>query len=115
MPDKRRVSSIHRWETRTGCLAKMIIVYDRACKKYKVKAFEDVHNHELETPDTIHMIRSHRHVTEAHGCAISVATDASLTPSEAHGLLVIEAGGGKIWGTCWRITKHTYVREDKKI
>ena len=51
------------------------------------------------------MIRSHRHVTEAHGCAISVATDAGLTPSEAHGLLVIEAGGRQNLG---------YVLEDHK-
>ena len=83
----------------------MIITYDRACKKYKVRTFVDVHNHELETPDTIHMIRSHRHVSEAHGCAISVATDAGLTPSEAHGLLVIKARGRQNLG---------YVLEDHK-
>ena len=105
MPDKRRVNSIHRWDTRTECQSKMIIIYDRACKNYKVKTFVDVHNHELETADTIHMIRSHRHVTEAHGCAISVATDVGLTPSEAHGLLVIEAGGRQNLG---------YVLEDHK-
>ena len=59
----------------------------------------------LETPDTVHMICSYRHVTDAHESAISVATGAGLTPSEAHGLMVIEVGGRQNLG---------YILEDHK-
>ena len=91
--DSRRMNSRHRWETRSGCQARLVVAYDRELRKYKVKQFVEEHNHDLEQRETIHMLRSHRSLTESHKCAISLATHAGLTPTEAHGLMVIESGG----------------------
>ena len=87
------MNNYHRWQTRSGYQARLVITYDRELRKYKVKQFVGEHNHDLEQLGTIHMLRSHRNLTESHKCAISIATQAGLTPTEAHGLMVIESGG----------------------
>ena len=113
--NRNQANNNRRWDTRTGCLVSLIVIYDRTCKQYKVQNFVNVHNHVLETPDTVHMIRSYRQVTDAHGCAISVATDAGLTPSETHVLMVIETRGRQNLGYMLEDKKSTCVQEDKEI
>ena len=52
------------------------------------------------------MLRSYRNLTESHKCVISLATHTRLTPTEAHGVMVIESGGRENLG---------YTLEDHKI
>jgi zinc finger SWIM domain-containing protein 3 len=58
--DKRdHLTKESRAETRTGCKARMVISLDRKIEKYKVVDFVDEHNHPLQPPGYVHMIRSH--------------------------------------------------------
>ncbi|CAA0824644.1 Protein FAR1-RELATED SEQUENCE 5 [Striga hermonthica] len=103
--DKRRVGVVHRWEERTSCKAKLNVVLERSTGKYKIKEFVAEHNHELEPPETSHMLRSHRQVSRAAAAAIDLAHDAGLTPKATHHLRIREAGG---WD------KVGYILEDQK-
>ncbi|XP_038715047.1 protein FAR1-RELATED SEQUENCE 5-like [Tripterygium wilfordii] len=91
--DKRRIGSIHRWETRSQCHVKVNIALDRGSHKYKIKNFVEEHNHELEPPETCHMIRSYKEVSASYGLAIELASDSELTPRATHELLCKEAEG----------------------
>ena len=34
--DSRRINSCHRWQTTSGCQARLVVCYDRELRKYKV-------------------------------------------------------------------------------
>ncbi|XP_027173408.1 protein FAR1-RELATED SEQUENCE 7-like isoform X2 [Coffea eugenioides] len=62
--DKRdRETKRPRTETKTGCLACVIILLDRDTKMYKVTQFVAEHNHPLHIPQCVHMIPSQRRTT----------------------------------------------------
>lgn len=66
--DKRdRETKRPRAETKTGCLACVIILLDRDTKKYKVAQFVAEHNHPLHIPQCVHMIPSQRRVMITQG------------------------------------------------
>ncbi|KEH41445.1 FAR1 DNA-binding domain protein [Medicago truncatula] len=58
------------FSTITGCTTRMVISLDRKIGKYKVVDFEAQHNHLLVPPEYVHMIRSHRHISEAQASKI---------------------------------------------
>ncbi|CAJ2638775.1 unnamed protein product [Trifolium pratense] len=74
--DKRdRLIKEGRAETRTGCQARMVISLDRKVGKYKVVDFVAQHNHDLQPPGYVHMIRSHRRL---HASQVVVADESGL-------------------------------------
>ncbi|XP_038678631.1 protein FAR1-RELATED SEQUENCE 5-like [Tripterygium wilfordii] len=80
-----------------------------------MKNFVEEHNHELEPPETHHMIRSYREVSASYGLAIELASDSGLTPRATHELLCKEAGGGQNLGSSWKIKRVICDQERKKI
>ncbi|CAL8172982.1 unnamed protein product [Prunus armeniaca] len=51
--------------TRTGCKAKLAILKVKDKNKYIVVGFNEVHNHDMTTVDKVHLLRSHRNLTES--------------------------------------------------
>ncbi|XP_015384802.1 protein FAR1-RELATED SEQUENCE 5-like [Citrus sinensis] len=51
--------------TRTGCRASFRVNYDESVGKYIAKEFRPEHNHHLASNNEVHLIRSHRKVTDA--------------------------------------------------
>ncbi|KAH9802306.1 protein FAR1-RELATED SEQUENCE [Citrus sinensis] len=51
--------------TRTGCRASFRVNYDDSVGKYIAKEFRPEHNHHLASTNEVHLIRSHRKVTDA--------------------------------------------------
>ncbi|KAH9801186.1 protein FAR1-RELATED SEQUENCE [Citrus sinensis] len=50
--------------TRTGCKASFRVNYDNSSGKFTVTEFKTEHNHPLTSPNEVHLLRSHRHVSE---------------------------------------------------
>ncbi|XP_024639282.1 protein FAR1-RELATED SEQUENCE 5 isoform X1 [Medicago truncatula] len=59
-----------RAETRTGCLARMVISLVRKIGKYKVIDSVARHNHLLLPAEYVYMICSHRHISESQASQI---------------------------------------------
>ncbi|CAL8118604.1 unnamed protein product [Prunus armeniaca] len=51
--------------TRTSCKVKLAILKVKAKNKYIVVGFNEVHNHDMTTVDKVHLLRSHRNLTES--------------------------------------------------
>jgi zinc finger SWIM domain-containing protein 3 len=90
--DKRRTGE-HRAETRTECQARMGISLDRKIEKYTVVDFIAQHNHPLQPPEHVHMIRSHRHISEAQATQIVLGDESGLRPKDLHEYISRQAGG----------------------
>ncbi|PNX83162.1 protein FAR1-related sequence 5-like [Trifolium pratense] len=90
--DKRRTGE-HRAETRTECPARMVISLDRKIEKYNVVDFIAQHNHPLQPPEHVHMIRSHRHISEAQATQIVLGDESGLRPKDLHEYISRQAGG----------------------
>ncbi|KAK9697288.1 hypothetical protein RND81_08G027500 [Saponaria officinalis] len=82
-----------RAETRTGCQAQMTIALDRNVGKYKVSSFFAEHNHPLQPPSYVHMIRSHRRITESQGDEIQRANECGLSLKDFNEFMTTKAGG----------------------
>ncbi|KAK2402304.1 protein FAR1-RELATED SEQUENCE [Trifolium repens] len=93
--DKRRQpkGERHRAETRTGCQARMVISLDRKIEKYKVVDFVAQHNHPLQPQEYVHMIRSHRRISEAQASQIVLGDESGLRPKDLHEYISKQAGG----------------------
>ena len=92
--DKRRQSTAEsRAETRTWCTARMVISLDRKIGKYQVVDFDAQHNHLLLPPEYFHMIRSHRHISEAQASQIVLGDESGLRPRGLHQYISKQAGG----------------------
>ncbi|KAK2428515.1 hypothetical protein QL285_027031 [Trifolium repens] len=90
--DKRRTGE-HRAETRIECQARMSISLDRKIEKYTVVDFIAQHNHPLQPPEHVHMIRSHRHISEAQATQIVLGDESGLKPKDLHEYISRQAGG----------------------
>ncbi|CAK8544076.1 unnamed protein product [Lathyrus sativus] len=82
-----------RAETRTGCQARMVISLDRKIEKYKVVDFVAQHNHPLQPLEYVHMIRSHRRISEAQASQIVLGDESGLTPKDLHEYISKQVGG----------------------
>ncbi|XP_027337427.1 protein FAR1-RELATED SEQUENCE 5-like [Abrus precatorius] len=62
--DKRKLQvTKHQPETRTECLARISLSLTNN-NKYVIREFVEEHNHPLQLPETMHMLASHRNITE---------------------------------------------------
>ncbi|XP_038718422.1 protein FAR1-RELATED SEQUENCE 5-like [Tripterygium wilfordii] len=112
--EDKRVLGNHRWEVRTGSLAKINVGLNKETGNYVVKALEMSHNHDLEPPETTHMLRSYRKMSEAQAFAIMFANDSGLKPKATYELTSREAGGRLNVGYVMEDQK-TYLRSIKKM
>ncbi|GAU15754.1 hypothetical protein TSUD_235700 [Trifolium subterraneum] len=104
--DKRdHLTKESRAETRTGCKARMVISLDRKIGKYKVVDFVVKHSHPLQPPGYVHMIRSHRRISESQASQIVLADESGLKPKDFHAYVSKQVGGIDIVG---------YTRQDHK-
>ncbi|KAF7124972.1 hypothetical protein RHSIM_Rhsim12G0053100 [Rhododendron simsii] len=86
--DKRtQTTSLGRLETRTNCKAFLYISLDRASLKWTVKRFDETHNHLLHIPETVHMMRNQRGLTESQGITVEIAEATGLPLKLSHDLI----------------------------
>ncbi|XP_058068737.1 protein FAR1-RELATED SEQUENCE 5-like [Magnolia sinica] len=78
--------------TRTNCLASMMIKLQMN-GKYSVTKFVAEHNHEVITPTKVHMLRSHRGMTDAQKDEADNADGSGIKPREAVEYFSRRSGG----------------------
>jgi zinc finger SWIM domain-containing protein 3 len=71
----------------------MVISLDRKIEKYKVVDFVAQHNHPLQPQEYVHMIRSHRCISEAQASQIVLGDESGLRPKDLHEYISKQAGG----------------------
>ncbi|CAJ2667584.1 unnamed protein product [Trifolium pratense] len=71
----------------------MVIRLDRKIGKYKVVDFVAKHNHPLQPQKYVHMIRSHRRISEAQASQIVLGDQSGLRPKGLHEYISKQAGG----------------------
>ncbi|GKG19151.1 FAR1-related sequence 5-like protein [Tanacetum coccineum] len=89
-----------RAETRTYCLSRMGITYDKQTNTYKLHDFVPEHNHMLHTPETVHMMSSQRKITDVQAIEIDLADDSGIKAKASYELMS-RHGGGKSSVGCW--------------
>ena len=73
-----------RAETRTDCKARMINILDQEIRNYEVTDVVLEHNHLLHIPDTFHLMKSQRKISELQVFDIETDDDSSIRPKAAH-------------------------------
>ncbi|CAL5200566.1 unnamed protein product [Lathyrus oleraceus] len=68
--------STHRVEIKTDCKARTSLVCNNG--KLVIHDFVEEHNHSLQSPETTHMLASHRKIAEVQSCEIDLADDSGL-------------------------------------
>ncbi|GFQ04558.1 protein far1-related sequence 5 [Phtheirospermum japonicum] len=101
-----------RADVKCGCKCKLKVVLDRESGKYVVSKFVEDHNHDLQPPQTAHMLRSQREITMTQALAIEQACDSGLTPRITQELMSREAGGRANLGFVIEDQK-TYLRSQR--
>ncbi|PWA85964.1 protein FAR1-RELATED SEQUENCE 5 [Artemisia annua] len=93
--DKRDIlTQCPRAETRTNCLCRMGILFNKQVKKYMVHDFVLEHNHLLHIPETVHMMSSQRKISEVQAMEIDLADDSGIKTKASYELMS-RRGGGK--------------------
>jgi len=82
-----------RAETRTDCKARMVIILDQETGNYEVTDVMLEHNHLLHIPETFHLMRSQRKISELQAVEIETADDSGIRPKAAHELATRQVGG----------------------
>lgn len=82
-----------RDEIKTDCYARLYLTLLRETRKYKVYDFIVEHNHILHLQETVHMMRSHREMSEVQTFAIDLACASGITHKATHALMSREASG----------------------
>ena len=82
-----------RAETRTDCKARMVISLDRGAENYEVIDVVLEHNHPLHLPQTFHLMKSQRKISELQAFEIETADDSGIRPKAAHELATRQVGG----------------------
>ena len=88
-----RTAKCFRAETRTDCKARMVISLDRSAGNYEVTNVVLEHNHLLHLPDTFHLMKSQRKISELQVFEIEIADDSGIRPKSAHELATRQVGG----------------------
>ncbi|KAK6939135.1 MULE transposase domain [Dillenia turbinata] len=81
-----------RTVTRVGCKAQLT-VKKQPSGKWAVSKFVKEHNHELVSPDKVHCLRSHRHVSGSARSLIDTLQAAGMGASGVMSVLIRESGG----------------------
>lgn len=100
-------------ETRTECQARMGISLDWKTEMYKVVDLIVEHNHPLQPPAYVHMIRSHRNIIESQASQIDMAIEYGLILKSSYELSAKQAGGVQNLGYT-RVDQKNYRRTKRK-
>ena len=73
-----------RAEIRMDCKARMVISLDRSAGNYEVTNAVLEHNHLLHLPDTFHLMKSQRKISELQVFDIETDDDSGIRPKAAH-------------------------------
>ncbi|KAH0974872.1 hypothetical protein GBA52_016771 [Prunus armeniaca] len=82
----------HRGITREGCKAKLAVVKSKS-RTYVVSLFVERHNHPLTSPKRVHLLRSHRTVSNSHKCITQLFSTANIPTHQQFSLLEMQVGG----------------------
>ncbi|KAK2374309.1 protein FAR1-RELATED SEQUENCE [Trifolium repens] len=110
-PDKRDYKTINpRLETRTNCQARLGI--KNMGGKFMVVDFVEEHNHDLQLPETTHMLPSQRKISQIQCQQIDLADDAGLQQRKSFDLMSKEVGGRTNLGFI-RLDQKNYLRKKR--
>ncbi|CAL8167796.1 unnamed protein product [Prunus armeniaca] len=96
--------------TRTGCKAKLAILKMKDKNKYIVVGFNEVHNHDMTTVDKVHLLRSHRNLTESTKAYSADMSKVNIPVHKQLSLLEVQVGGLENVGFVKRDV-YNYVRD----
>ncbi|KAI5323402.1 hypothetical protein L3X38_032474 [Prunus dulcis] len=78
---------------RTSCEAKLEILKVKDKNKYIVVGFNEVHNHDMTTVDKVHLLRSHRNLTESTKAYSADMSKVNIPVHKQLSLLEVQVGG----------------------
>ncbi|TXG54219.1 hypothetical protein EZV62_019475 [Acer yangbiense] len=78
--------------SREGCTAKLAAIRSKT-GKYIVTVFVEDHNHSLATPRKVHLLRSHRNVTDVQRVLYKQLTEANVPLHQQISIFELQAGG----------------------
>ncbi|XP_059671100.1 protein FAR1-RELATED SEQUENCE 5-like [Cornus florida] len=80
-------------ETRTGCLARMLIQVSKYTYKFEVTKFVESHNHPLMIDEYMHMLPSQRRISRVQAIDLELASDSGISPRNSYELMGRQVGG----------------------
>ncbi|XP_075089661.1 protein FAR1-RELATED SEQUENCE 5-like isoform X2 [Nicotiana tabacum] len=101
-----------RKETRTGCLAHMVVSH-KSNGKFSVISFEEKHNHPLVPPSLAHMLPSQRNIKLSQAYEIDLLDDSGICPKSSFDYASRLAGGKASLGYTKR-DHINYLRDKRK-
>ncbi|WMV10929.1 hypothetical protein MTR67_004314 [Solanum verrucosum] len=102
----------HRQETRTGCLAH-IIINRQSNEMFHITSFEEKHNHPLVSPSLAHLLPSQRKIKVAQAYEIDLLDDSGIRPKASFDYAARQVGGESFLGYTKRDQKN-YLRDKRK-
>ncbi|BBH07035.1 hypothetical protein Prudu_018841 [Prunus dulcis] len=63
--DETRERKRQRGISRCNCKAKIVVVKTNGSKKYTISLFAEGHNHKMTPSERMHLLRSHRHISDS--------------------------------------------------
>ncbi|CAH9099228.1 unnamed protein product [Cuscuta epithymum] len=78
---------------RNGCMAMLGVSRTRNSVLFKVYRFEEAHNHYCETPSKVHLLKSHRNLSEAKKKLFSTMQSNNISIPRAMGIFIAESSG----------------------
>ncbi|XP_057417602.1 protein FAR1-RELATED SEQUENCE 5-like isoform X2 [Lotus japonicus] len=109
-PDKRDcLTTNHRLETRTNCPARIGLKYMKEIGKYQIHDVVDEHNHYLHLPETTHMLKSQRKLSQVQAQEIDLADDSVIKQRAVFELMSRQVGGRESLGYT-RLDQKNYLR-----
>lgn len=110
--DKRDYQTVnHRQETRTDCKARISLIHING--KLRIHEFVEDHNHELQLKETIHMLASHRKLSEVQAQEIDLADESGLHLRDSFQLMSRCVGGRENLGYT-RLDHKNYLRTKRQ-
>ncbi|CAL9001735.1 unnamed protein product, partial [Prunus brigantina] len=86
-------SERRRGVVRSGCKAKIAFLKVREGTKYIISNFVEGHNHALTAPQMVHLLRSHRKISEVNKALAQRFGDVNIPTHQQFSLLEVQAGG----------------------
>ncbi|CAL9005745.1 unnamed protein product, partial [Prunus brigantina] len=77
---------------RTGCMAKLAVLKPYEKNKYTVVKFKEEHNHEMTAYDKVHLLRSHRKLTDSTKVYNAHLSEVNIPVHQQVSLLEVLAG-----------------------
>ncbi|XP_019265388.1 PREDICTED: protein FAR1-RELATED SEQUENCE 5-like [Nicotiana attenuata] len=102
---------VHGKETRTGCLAH-VIVSRQSNGRFRITSFEEKHNYPLVPPSLVHLLPSQRKIKMAQAYEIDLLDDSGIRPKASFDYAARQAGGQPFLGYTKRDHKN-YLRDKR--